>query len=92
MTTGYETKHVTGLPALRLSMRQHARLQAAAKRSLAGAKYKATGSRLLTELLAFPRQTHSELGNALGWPTSQVSRVAKPLESDGLIRSEPAKK
>ncbi|MEM7701511.1 MAG: GNAT family N-acetyltransferase [Pseudomonadota bacterium] len=92
MTTGSDTKNVTGLAALRLSMRQHARLQAAAERSFAGSKYKATGSRLLSELLAFPRQTHSDLGKALGWPTSQVSRVAKPLEIDGLIKSEPAKK
>lgn len=92
MASEHETKTETGLAALRLSVRQHARLQSAIERSLAGAKYKATGSRLLSELLVHPGQTHSQLGEVLGWPTSQVSRAAKPLERDGLVRSEPAKK
>jgi len=73
-------------------VRQHARLQSAIERSLAGTKYKATGSRILAELLVRPGQTHSQLGEVLGMPQSQVSRATGPMESDGLLKTEPAKK
>ena len=86
------SKFQTGLPALRLSLRQHARLQAGVERSLAGLEYTLSQCRVLVELLMFPGLTHKQVAISLGAPASQVSRAVKPLLKADLICSEPARK